>query len=273
MSKRIKLRLFAGTVLLVIIMPVMAGIFSLRRTYIVTDSGVSTSVTCLGGGAAALDTLGVRLGDGDSYFETALGDGLSRITVRRSSVFAAPAGDVTVDSPVFYAGASRVRNVSITYRPASLRTGESAPSVTQKDAGNAQASEQAAAHVPYLVYHEEGYFKPGENGVITTPEGEELRYTSVISCSATAYTTERQENKITATGTVAHVGGIAVDPKLIPYGTRLYIISEAGTWSYGYATAEDCGGGIKGNKIDLFFDTYDECIDFGVRNALVYVLE
>ncbi len=258
---------------LVILLPVLSGILAFRKTYVVTDSGVSTTVTCLGGGKAALERLGLRLGDGDSYFETALGGGVSRITVRRSSVFAASAEETTVDGAFSYSADKRARDVSITYRPAALRTGESAPASVQKAPDAGKQGDADAAPEPYLVYHEEGYFKPGENGVIITPEGEELRYTSVISCSATAYTTERQDNKITATGTVAHVGGIAVDPNLIPYGTRLYIISESGTWNYGYATAEDCGGGIKGNKIDLFFDTYDECIDFGVRNALVYVLE
>lgn len=134
-------------------------------------------------------------------------------------------------------------------------------------------SEEQEEAKPYLTYHEEGYYSLGESGVITTPDGTELKYSDVLTCSATAYTTERQENKITATGTVAHVGGIAVDPKLIPYGTRMYIVSARGTWTYGLATAEDCGGGVKGNKIDLFFDTYDECIVFGVRDALVYILE
>ncbi len=125
----------------------------------------------------------------------------------------------------------------------------------------------------HLTYYEHGHFQPGENGILITAEGEELRYSSVIEVSATAYTTERQENKITATGTVAHVGGIAVDPKVIPYGTKMYIVSKAGAWAYGYAVAEDCGGGIKGNKVDLFLDTYDECIQFGVRKALVYIIE
>jgi 3D (Asp-Asp-Asp) domain-containing protein len=115
-------------------------------------------------------------------------------------------------------------------------------------------------------------FPEDAGGTITTFNGETFSYTMILYCSATAYTTERQENKITATGTTARVGAIAVDPKVITYGSELYIISDGGEWVYGYAVAEDCGGGIKGNKIDLFFDTYDECIRFGVRNAIVYVL-
>ena len=82
-----------------------------------------------------------------------------------------------------------------------------------------------------------------------------------------------RSRKLTATGTTARVGAIAVDPKVIPYGTRMYIQSADGSIVYGVATAEDCGGAIKGNKIDLFFDSYDACIQFGVRTCTVYILE
>jgi len=101
----------------------------------------------------------------------------------------------------------------------------------------------------------------------------ELRISKVLKVSATAYTTERQTHKKTATGTLARVGAIAVDPKVIPYGTKMYVVAADGSWIYGNAVAEDCGGGIKGNKIDLFFDTYEECINFGVKNAVVYIVE
>ena len=77
---------------------------------------------------------------------------------------------------------------------------------------------------------------------------------------------------ITATGTQARVGAIAVDPKVIPYGTRMFIVSEDGKYIYGEATAEDCGGLIKGNRIDLYFDTLRECNTFGVRMCQVYFL-
>lgn len=110
------------------------------------------------------------------------------------------------------------------------------------------------------------------SGTLTTASGQELTYTQVLSCKATAYTTQRQSWKKTATGTTARVGAIAVDPKVIPYGTRMFIVSADGSITYGVATAEDCGGSIKGNRIDLFFDTYNECISFGVRTCDVYLL-
>ena len=110
------------------------------------------------------------------------------------------------------------------------------------------------------------------SGTLTTASGQELAYTQVLSCKATAYTTQRQSWKKTATGTTARVGAIAVDPRVIPYGTRMFIVSADGSITYGVATAEDCGGNIKGNRIDLFFDTYDECVSFGVRACDVYLL-
>ena len=111
------------------------------------------------------------------------------------------------------------------------------------------------------------------DGFITTATGETLSYSGIVDVSATAYTTENTRNRITATGTVARVGTIAVDPTVIPYGTKMYIVSRYGNWIYGYATAEDCGGGIKGHRVDLFYDTTYQCFQFGVRDARIYILD
>lgn len=78
---------------------------------------------------------------------------------------------------------------------------------------------------------------------------------------------------ITKSGTQAKVGTVAVDPTVIPLGTKLYIEYADGSGSYGYATAEDTGSAIKGYRVDLFFNTYQECIDFGRRRVVVYILE
>ena len=110
-------------------------------------------------------------------------------------------------------------------------------------------------------------------GVLITPDGEELHYSRVLNVTATAYTTEGYKNKLTYLGTTARVGAIAVDPRVIPLRSKLYIEIPGGKWYYGKATAEDTGGAIKGNKIDLFFNTRAECFDFGVRGAIVYVLD
>ena len=72
---------------------------------------------------------------------------------------------------------------------------------------------------------------------------------------------------ITATGMRASYGVVAVDPRVIPFYTRLYIPG------YGYAIAGDTGGDIKGNRIDVFFPTYSQAIQWGRRSVPVYILE
>ena len=110
------------------------------------------------------------------------------------------------------------------------------------------------------------------SGVVKTWAGTSLKYKKKISMTATAYTTERSSDKITATGKIAKKGLVAVDPRVIPLGSKLYIVSSDGkSWCYGTAVAADTG--VRGNKIDLFFDTYNECIRFGRRKATVYILK
>ena len=74
---------------------------------------------------------------------------------------------------------------------------------------------------------------------------------------------------ITATGTTATEGRtIAVDPRVIPYGSTVTIYFADGT-SHTY-TAEDCGGAIKENRIDVFFADHQAAREFGVQTAYVY---
>lgn len=96
---------------------------------------------------------------------------------------------------------------------------------------------------------------------------------AVYVFEATAYTTGGSVGTVTASGRPAKVGHVAVDPRVIPLGTKLYIESMDGTKSYGYAIAADTGGAIKGRIVDLYFNTYRECIQFGRRNVRVYVLK
>ena len=74
---------------------------------------------------------------------------------------------------------------------------------------------------------------------------------------------------ITATGTTVAHGCVAVDKSVIPLGTTMFITS--GSYTYGMAHAEDTG--VRGAKIDLFMDTYNECIQFGRRNSVAYFLD
>lgn len=114
----------------------------------------------------------------------------------------------------------------------------------------------------------------GTGGEQETSRGENFRYSYYFDAKATAYTSgEAGVNKTTATGKQVQVGYVAVDPKVIPLGTRLYIEYPNGKWAYGFAVAEDTGGAIKGKRVDLYFNTLKEAYAFGVRTVRVFVLE
>lgn len=81
---------------------------------------------------------------------------------------------------------------------------------------------------------------------------------------ATAYT---YTGNRTATGVEPRVGLIAVDPDVIPLGSTVYVEG------YGYAVAADTGGAIKGQTVDVFFNTFRECINWGRRQVQIYVLQ
>ena len=112
------------------------------------------------------------------------------------------------------------------------------------------------------------------DGYIVLSTGEVLTYSHSQVFKATAYTSWIEDvGDTTATGTLARVGAIAVDPKLIPYGTRMFIVTNDGEYIYGIGTAEDAGDqNIKYNRIDLWYPTKEECIQFGYRECTVYIL-
>ena len=74
------------------------------------------------------------------------------------------------------------------------------------------------------------------------------------------------------TGTTVRIGTVAVDPRVIPYGTRMFIVSNDGCYVYGLSVAEDCGGAIKGKRLDLYMPTLSEAFDYGRRPVTVYFL-
>jgi len=119
-----------------------------------------------------------------------------------------------------------------------------------------------------------------ERLVVTSRGG--FRYSDEIVLVATAYDLSYQSTGknpgdpyfgITASGTKVQPGTVAVDTRVIPLGTKLYIASTDGSPDYGFATALDTGGAIKGNRIDLFMADIADCYNFGIRPVKVYILE
>ena len=112
----------------------------------------------------------------------------------------------------------------------------------------------------------------GGAGTFTDSNGATVAYSQVLTGSGTAYTAPAGAG--TATGVPAYHGGVAVNPNIIPYGSKLYIVSTDGSFVYGYATAVDTGGALMDGSaiVDCFYNTYDECVNFGRRDVNVYVL-
>lgn len=111
-------------------------------------------------------------------------------------------------------------------------------------------------------------------GKIVLENGQELTFNRTLDMRATAYTTgDPGVGTITASGTTVRVGTVAVDRSQIPFGTKMYVVSNDGAYLYGFSIAEDTGGAIRPNRIDLYFETYEQCINFGVRNCTVYILD
>ena len=89
--------------------------------------------------------------------------------------------------------------------------------------------------------------------------------------TATAYTySSNSKMNITSSGVPVQVGVVAALPSTIKPGTKVYIVSAYGTWEYGVATVGDTPGR---DIIDLFMETESECRQFGVKDALVYILD
>ncbi len=111
------------------------------------------------------------------------------------------------------------------------------------------------------------------DGVIVLPTGEVLTYTHTDQFVATAYTHfDAGCDEYTANGTQVKWGVVAVDPKVIPYGTRMFIITNDGKYVYGLSTAEDCGGAIQNKRLDLYMPTLEQAFQFGIRDCTVYFL-
>jgi 3D (Asp-Asp-Asp) domain-containing protein len=99
-------------------------------------------------------------------------------------------------------------------------------------------------------------------------DGTERFARAALRMIATAYTAHCTGcSGITAIGKPAGHGIVAVDPHIIPLGTHLYIPG------YGHALAGDTGGAIRGNRIDLGFNSYSDAMSFGRRPIVVYVLK
>lgn len=92
--------------------------------------------------------------------------------------------------------------------------------------------------------------------------GETINFKRAYVMKATAYCIP---GGITKTGASVHWGIVAVDPRVIPLGSKVYVDG------YGDASALDTGGAIKGNRIDLYMNSQEAASTWGVRSVMVYI--
>lgn len=121
-----------------------------------------------------------------------------------------------------------------------------------------------------------GIIEEGTKCILTTSRGEQKRFKKAMIMTATAYDAtyescgkhpDHPQYGITYSGLKVKPGIVAVDPNVIPLGTYLYVEG------YGEALAADIGGAIKGNRIDLYYESPSVVDKFGKKKVKVYVLD
>lgn len=101
-------------------------------------------------------------------------------------------------------------------------------------------------------------------GTASTGESGEVIIRRTFVSNTTAYYAGK--NGRGALGTRCHLGTCAVDPKVFPYGSRFWV------QGYGFCVANDCGGAIKGTKLDLYMTSTKQCYRWGRRHVTAYLL-
>ncbi len=142
--------------------------------------------------------------------------------------------------------------------PTEAPTQQSKPVV--KDKGQYTFEELGLSQISDIEVPEDILFD--ENGV-------PLNYSKKITGVASAY----HMGHTTSTGTSVHPGVVAVNPNIIPYGSKMYIVTDDG-WVYGYSSAEDTGGFIYWDNApiaDLYVSSVDFAYQWGRRSVSIYI--
>lgn len=269
-----------------------------QNTYVITDgSTVLVHTTFTTDPVTVLGEAGLELDEDDTY-TTQKSDGVSEITVQRGDAEPKDNGETIVHTTETYTAAipHEVNYCKDASLPAGtqvvLTKGENGEMTctasvvyengveVSRNVLTQTVTQQPVAELIAIGTGEEALaadYVPDKpvigDGIILLPTGEVLSYTGSMTVWATAYTCEGYAGT-TANGTRAREGAIAVDPSVIPYGTRMFIVSNDGQFVYGVATAEDTGDPdfICDNRVDLYFDTLSQCSAFGYRDCTVYFL-
>ena len=250
-----------------------------KPVQVTVDGETKLMVLSYGKIADSLELAGVSLGDEDilSVDRTAKVEDLAKVTVTRvtyktvTETKEIPFESVTEPSDKIELGETKLSTEG--------KNGEKQVTKKVKYVGGKKKSETVVSEKvtkkpvdEVTLVGAKGAATTGSAGTFTDENGVTVSYSQVFTGSGTAYTAPAGSG--TATGVTAYHGGVAIDPNLIPYGSKLYVESVDGSIVYGYCTAVDTGGFCDDGSaiIDVFYDTYDECVNWGRRDVNVYVL-
>lgn len=253
----------------------------------VTADGKTTTIPTIGGTVAdMLERAGIELGELDEVNpapDEAVSEG-TEITVKRisyeirESTSDIPFETEYVDNSNLVIGTERVLTEGV--------TGVHSYAVKEKYVDGVLAGKElildAVTAEPVTEVIERGtalaepYAKMDDPTALKLENGLPTSYTRIVSGKSTAYTAGYGAR--TASGRLAEIGTVAVNPNVIPYGSELYIVAQDGSKVYGYAIAADTGLGMMDGTvlIDLYFgamaEHYQDSCRWGAVNVDVYVL-
>lgn len=246
---------------------------------VTADGKTRTMVLSLGNVTESLQLAGVALGSEDilSVKRDAKVEGIDKLTIRRvtysrvTETAAIPFEKVSENSDKVELGETKV---SVKGQDGEKKIIKKVKYIDGKAASEEVISETVTKNPvnEVTLIGTKGAGTTGGAGTFTDSNGVSVSYKEVLTGSGTAYTAPAGAS--TATGVPAYHGGVAVNPDLIPYGSKLYVESTDGSFVYGYCTAVDTGGALEDGSaiVDVFYDTYDECVNWGRRDVNVYVI-
>lgn len=244
----------------------MKIVVKLAKTVTLRDGGkppieVHTLATTVGD---LLHSMGIRLRKQDTVsipVRSEPRDGMRIVITRRDTVV------YTSESPIAFETVQQASSAYAAGQKIVVRSGENGTSreIIRKYYVNGRLmhvrKSQSVVRQPVDELVDVGTAQP--TPVLASRSGSSLVANDSFTVQATAYS---NPGGFTATGAPAGYGDIAVDPSIIPLGTKLYIPG------YGYGIANDTGGAIQGYRIDLCFDSVGQAIDWGRKDVTVYIL-
>ena len=254
---------------------------NLRLTYVTDSNGAKQVIlTSATDPAQVMSLSGIQSEEGDHVYYTAFSGNLATLNIERAfSVNIQADGQTYPVKMVYGTVADALQRAGITLegddytepaldRLVSAGTQIVVHRVDYEDRVETQAIPYDTEYVyTSLYFRNTGRTTTVQHGA----EGQPASYSKVLTGKATGYYSKTGKG---SSGLGLGYGTVAVDPDVIPYGTKLYITSTDGKFVYGYAVATDTGIAVQKGQIlvDLFYETYAESVINGAIQVNVYVV-